>query len=309
MSISRITPSPPPAASGDAPINIGKMVTYAGIFMLAVGVNYFTRSMSTRQVMAGPASTSDTERLFNEALRYMELKVDGQPPTEEYCEKAITILNSVLEKTLFPSQLHAKILVQRGLAFMMVNADEEAIADFSSFLKHYPNDESRAGVFINRAHCYEQLDKFGEALKDFKAAESCTSDDQLRFTIFFNRGCLYQDQCDYENAIKDFERALECKTSNAIKADILHRLGFCSSEEHLYDHAIDYLTSALKCPDLTGPQEAEILYHRATVYTKIDDFDKALKDLSFALKNSPSEKTRNDIVQLIQEIKNQNRPG
>lgn len=306
MAISRITSQPPeaPAASDDSFLDLGKLAAYAGIFTIALGVNYVGYVLTDRQVKVIVPTQKSAENLYEEALRYMESQEDGMQPTEEDYKKAIKNLTSAFKKTPSPSELHAKILVQRGLAFMMVNAANDAVADFSFLLELYPRSESCAGVFINRAHCYEQLEKFDEALKDFATAESCTSDHQLRFTIFFNRGCLYQDRCDNERAIKDFKRALRCDPTNEMKADILHRLGFCSIEEDLYEDAIDYFSSALKCPDIEGPTHAEILYHRATVYNKIDDRARALNDLNTALKNKPSKETREDIEQLIREIRN-----
>jgi tetratricopeptide (TPR) repeat protein len=309
MAVLRTNISPPraaPAASGDAPSNIGAMMAYAGIFALAVGVNYFTRSMSTRQVTAGPASASDAEKLFSEALQYIKLNEKGQQPSEENYKVAIRTLTSALGNTSSPSELHSKILVQRGLALLMINEEKDAIKDFSSFLKHYPSSEARVGVLINRAQCYEEIGEMDKALADLKKAELDASDDRLRPMIFFNRGCLYQDQCACEAAITDFKRALECNPTNKMKVEILQRLGFCLSEEDLYDDAIHYLSLALKCSDIDKPTLAEILYLRATVYSKIDALSAALKDLESALTNQPSKNTKKDILNLIREIHNSN---
>lgn len=306
MAVLRTNISPPrvaPAASGEAPKNIVRMITYAGIFALAVGgVNYFARSMSARQVTAGPDSTYDAERLFNEALQCMESKEAGQLPTEDDYKMAIKNLTSVLAITSSPSKLHAKILVQRGPALMAIDEYESAIADFSCFLELYRNDPSCAGMLLNRAHCYGQLGKFHDALKDLQTAESCTSDNQLRMMIFFSRGCHYQDQCDCEAAIKDFKQALLCNPSGDMQADILQRLGFCASEEHFYDDAIAYLSSSLRCSDINRSVRVESLYLRATVYMKVDQPKEALADLQLALNYQPSDETRNDILQLIHEI-------
>ena len=129
--------------------------------------------------------------------------------------------------------------------------------------------ETEADVFLYRGQAYLQLGKYRKALVDFNKAIELGMEQPM---VYDERGHAHLELEDYENAKEDFDAAIDLGLQEA------RDLWGESGELHLYETG-DPLRYSL----------AQVYYYRGTVHIELEDYQRALADLTEAVTLAPHE--------------------
>jgi class 3 adenylate cyclase/Tfp pilus assembly protein PilF len=181
---------------------------------------------------------------------------------------------------------------QIGIGFYMQSNYVEAIENWNKALAEYKKMKDKAGeanilsnlgaIYFNQADDIKALDNYLIALK---IAEEIN--DSLRLaTVLNNIGSVYKNKDEtYEKALEYYHRAL--LISDAIKNEDAigmanSNIGFIYFEMKQYEKALKYLEQSL----IAFQESENIVYSYITigkVYTKKEEYDKAIDNLDLAL--------------------------
>jgi tetratricopeptide (TPR) repeat protein len=161
----------------------------------------------------------------------------------------------------------------RGLAYMILKNNDQAIADFSKDIEILPN---ATRSYINRGSIYMNQQKYDLAIAEFtKSIEVNPKEPQA----WLNRGLSYFQQNKADLAISDCSKAIELEEKywNAYFC-----LGLAFSNQEKYDLAI---TNFNKAAEFVPNTRASLLYcMQGITYTKIGNFESAITSLEQGVK-------------------------
>jgi tetratricopeptide (TPR) repeat protein len=138
---------------------------------------------------------------------------------------------------------------------------EQAIAGYGKTLQIRPNDIMS---LINRGICFRELNKYKESIEDLTNAKCFCKVPAVKAMIYYFRGGVYSRAGNYDLSEADY--------SQSLKTDF---------------YALDILSK------LTG-EETDIFAERASVYVKLGNFSKAIKDYNNSIAKSPKVTTFHD---------------
>jgi tetratricopeptide (TPR) repeat protein len=155
------------------------------------------RKLSEEQTtkQANPAAI----RLVKQLLRFIETDQDSQ----ETLVAASSLLQELIQKSLFPQALLALIFSKRGNAYGSFKNYQQAFADFERALELDPD---YAFAYRSRGWAYYWLKDYQLAFADFNRALELDPIDPYGY---HSRGWAYDALKNYRQAIADFDRAVE----------------------------------------------------------------------------------------------------
>ncbi len=215
--------------------------------------------------------------------RLIELAGDDPKRLVECCRlrselgdhvKAIDGLTEVLESN---AEHHLASLV-RGDCYRVIKNYALAIADYSRYLRFYPEDVK---ALIRRANLYLVTQRLDKAHADLDEAMAT---DQTNFDAYLIRSKLFLKQNKLDLALSECEKAVRLDNQKpevfAVLAEIYQRL--CD-----YGRAIEEYSRSIELAQ-SDEEKAQYLYHRGAAYYELENFEKGLKDFNKSCKLRPN---------------------
>jgi tetratricopeptide (TPR) repeat protein len=175
---------------------------------------------------------------------------------------------------------NAKIYMERGKAYNKLSDYQAALPDFEHALALSPN---LAEAYLGRAWANDQLDNFGAAESDYKKYLTMGQTRMTNFAAF----------CLADNAAQQGKTAEALKTLNALvlrqpKAGMPRRLRgtLLNSDNGNPKLAVEDFSVAI---DQKIDEYRDIYPLRASAYTRLKDYPKAIADYTTMLKLSPND--------------------
>ena len=154
---------------------------------------------------------------------------------------------------------------ERGSRNKEAGKYKDAIADFSNYIKLYPNE---AAAYYNRGACYMELNNPVKALADYSTAIEINPQDP---DFFVNRGSAHQDLKNFKEAIADYTKAIELADHDAF---VYYNRAYCYFRMSNFQAAVTDLTKVIELK----PDDADNYLFRAKNYELLDLKKKALDD-------------------------------
>jgi len=164
----------------------------------------------------------------------------------------------------------------RGNAYKIIGNYEQAIMDYDSAIKIYPQYPN---AYNNRGNAYSILHNYERAINDYSMA--------IRFVpqyaeAYNNRGFAYRRLGDYVQAIDDFSRAIDLNPEYDVayygRGNSYYNLGNLRQAISDYDKAIGI-----------NPQYADAYTNRGLAYSKLGDGEQAAEDFKAAARFGSAE--------------------
>lgn len=194
-------------------------------------------------------------------------------------------IDSTLDSAKVLDLFHQAILAVRTLTLFQSGSPYEFITAFTKVFdsdSNLPLDKPvTSGLRILKASAHEELGEIDQAIKDYSKAITL---DPKNFLAYFFRASAYI-QNDSQQALSDIESALRLKPDFD---DALMLQTILLIEEERYESALSSITQlfALKASsywfESDRPQLVYII--RVGIYYYLDEFDKAIDDLTSAIK-------------------------
>ncbi len=92
-----------------------------------------------------------------------------------------------------------------------LNLLQEALADYDTLLKEFPNEPDMHIVYNNRANLYQEMNQLDKALADCNTAISIKADYDMGY---LNRAEVYNKMGNKEKACIDFKKAQQLKVES-----------------------------------------------------------------------------------------------
>ncbi len=153
----------------------------------------------------------------------------------------------------------------RGRAYKASFESEKAIADFTEALKIDPR---YARAFLDRGEAYWFFGQEGEALADLNRYVEMKPDDPEGYTL---RGHVFSETRQYDKAIEDYSHSIRLNPNDA---DTYDDRGGAYSDKGLYAQAVSDFTRFIAMK----PDDADAYYRRGDAYLHNGESDKALAD-------------------------------
>lgn len=185
---------------------------------------------------------------------------------------------------------NSKLFSYRGYAYLSLEKNEEAKADFTKAIEMGMQD---AFTYYNRGLACLGLSEYEQAVEDI--TKSLQYDTTYVFS-FLNLGYANEQLGRFEEAIEDYTKALE-KLPNEPLA--LYNRGTCYMNLKKYDKAIEDYS---KCIEITTYPDA--LLKRAEGYINLKNRQKAIEDLNTYLSlTTISEEKKEKVRKLLESLK------
>lgn len=214
----------------------------------------------------------------------------GEKPTREqesvYAisenQQSETPLDNRLSDSYSSKSTYEDFQERRNLAAIqdaaMIHYEEkrisQATSEFQKALKIDPND---AWSLKYLAECYRLSDQYRLALECINQALAINKEDaysyKVRGHIFFNTG-------ENDKALRDFQKVLEYEEESAW---LLSMIAETYLRKRIFTTAIDYASQAIDI----DPKHVFSYMVRGNAYYKINDYDRAIVDLKYALELDP----------------------
>ncbi|MGR6087348.1 MAG: tetratricopeptide repeat protein [Arcticibacter sp.] len=222
----------------------------------------------------------ELDSTYIDAITYLGLIYSGQGKLEleiKQYEKGISL-------EIYNPKASAYCYMNRAIIFAQQKEYDKALADLN---KAVSLDPDNGMTYFNRAAFHDKYKKdFHSALLDYSRA---IEKDTNNLNYLYNRGILYKDYLhDYNSALIDFMKILGLDSTNF---DAINAIGALYEAQGKLDMAIyEYGKGTLL--EKSNPKSASSCYsNRATIYTKIKEFDKALADHNKAITLDPDNGT------------------
>ncbi len=124
-------------------------------------------------------------------------------------EKALHLLEEMDQ--LIPKRYYVSFF--KAIAYMNMNALEEAISSFETSLKLEPNPEDIPTIYSYMGYCFKEQERYEEAINVLKKAEE---HDNTRTDVYNLMGFCYFKLKEYEKAISCFKKVLKIDPGSAI---------------------------------------------------------------------------------------------
>jgi len=164
--------------------------------------------------------------------------------------------------------------LEKGLVLASMGKNEEAIAEFSRYIKVKPNDPITYEV---RADSYYDVGQVDKAIDDYST--SIELEPKLA-EAYDKRGIAYAELGAFEKSIKDLNKAIELYPENA---EYYFNRSITYDKSGNIDKTIDDCTRAIELDE----NYAKAFYNRGIAYSEKGEYDKAILDYDIAIQLHP----------------------
>jgi tetratricopeptide (TPR) repeat protein len=169
---------------------------------------------------------------------------------------------------------HAKARHIRGLSFLQLNRNQEAVEDFSLLIAR---DQSQPSFYVDRSLAFFRLDTYEAALADCNAALKLQPELPI---VHYRRGLIFSRLKKYGPAYASYTQALKL---NKKYADAWFARGSLNDQSEYFPAALEDYTKTLEL----NPDRVMALCLRGRIFVYQNKFAKARKDYERALELSP----------------------
>ncbi|MBL8794249.1 MAG: tetratricopeptide repeat protein [Planctomycetia bacterium] len=169
----------------------------------------------------------------------------------------------------------AQVHLDRGNAHLDAKRYDEAIAEFTTALKHSPRD---AGIFCNRALAHQGKGDSLRALADLASAMQHKPDLSTPYVI---RAGIYYGQGDLDRSLADNTKALQLNPRDAVT---WNNRGTLYSRQGRHDQALADYDEAIRL----NPKYVGAYNNRGNVWLDKNEPAKAVGDFSEAIRLEPN---------------------
>ncbi|MFP4499308.1 MAG: tetratricopeptide repeat protein [Vulcanimicrobiota bacterium] len=238
-------------------------------------------------VFSGCSKKKDPFELVDEADKLMK---------QEEVRKAVPLYKEALE--IDPDLKDARIKYIEALIIKgdLAPADEEVFKILKINPQHKEGLKLKAKILLLTLEIDKSLELYNRLLEQYP-------DDPI---IYHERGNAYAGKMEYEQAEQDIKKAIELKPDYL---EALLNLGVLYYKQDEYEKAIDAYSKVINQKEL---KEDTVLtkpylfayYNRANAYLKLNETDKAVKDLETTAKYAPEESSVGQMSKkLIKDLK------
>ncbi len=198
----------------------------------------------------------------------------------------------------------ASILSQRGEAWLRAGNHEKAIIDFNQAIEIDSKSIEHIG---SRADVYHYLTDFDRAIEDYSRILELSPEDGANW---YNRGLCHFLKEDYEAAIRDFDASLNLNPM-IVNPLLMRGRAFLALADHA--KAIDDFTRVIEINDAKDALDdsfeyadydlMEANFRRGFAWVKLEEYEKAEADLSWALRISPDNVLAEEARKALQDIR------
>ncbi|MCK4473035.1 MAG: tetratricopeptide repeat protein, partial [Anaerolineae bacterium] len=180
-------------------------------------------------------------------------------------EPAAEMFTALLKYRGIEKRWRPIVLGQRGLAYLLMARNEEALADFDRAIELKADN---AWAIAHRGETYRQMGQYEEALTCFNWATRL--DAEYTWAIVL-RGEIHRQMGSYEAALKDFDRAIELEPRNAwivvLQGETYRQMGQYEETLACFNQAIEL-----------DPEYAWAIALRGETYQQLGRDEEALRD-------------------------------
>jgi tetratricopeptide (TPR) repeat protein len=172
--------------------------------------------------------------------------------------------------------------------FFKGNTDK-ALEGFTQYLQQFPNGFFALQANFYRAECLFTKQHFTEALKGY---EYVLNQSQNRFTeraLARSANINYYDLKNYPRSYELYNKLQSIATQDENKREALIGLMRTAFFLHKYRETLDHTEKVAALPGLPQFYQAEMAYYRGMSAYNLKDYDKALKELDYVVKNVNNE--------------------
>jgi len=202
-------------------------------------------------------------------------------------DKAIADDTKVINMSEATAEQRAEAFVNRGDAYGRKGNTETAIADYTKVID-MPEATAwqHAMALVNRGDAYGTKSDPEKAIADYtKVVEMPEAPIIRRAWALVNRGIEYGRKGDTEKEIADYTKVIDMPEAPAYqRADALLFRGMTYRDS---DKAIADYTKVIEMPEAPVERRAMAFVERGVVYGKKDDHEKAIADLTAAIRLNP----------------------
>jgi tetratricopeptide (TPR) repeat protein len=173
------------------------------------------------------------------------------------------------------------LFYQKGLAHWKVGTYDDAIKNFSTFIRKKGKEDAYNG-YLSRALVYCSMGHYEEALSDLNQANE-DRENQTAYSLCC-RGRTLAHLGQYEKAKEDFQAASHIDPQD-FQSHL--QLGIIYSELGEYSQALDQFNRALESVSMSKHNRAEAFFRQALVYQSLGHSDKATSMLLDAVALNP----------------------
>ena len=217
----------------------------------------------------------------------------------------------------------ADIFFIRGTQYGLNGDHDKAITDFDQAISI---DPEHGDAYYRRGLAYHSLADYEQAIEDFDKAIEIFPD---YADAYRDRGVTLTMDNEFERAVTDFEKAVDLDPEDALS---YHYLGWVNMQEQKYDSSIELFSKAIELdPNLIDsllyraisygmmgelenvlndcdtiiekvPDYAYAYYLRGSVYSDMNDFQKAISDIENALSLGLTPDQKKDAEELLKQL-------
>lgn len=189
----------------------------------------------------------------------------------ERYELALSDLNALIERN-YPEG--SKYIIARAEIYNQLNEVDEAIEDYRRSIKV---DGKNYATYIYFARYLTRNGRLDEAVEVYsKAIELNTHNQELQVTFLKERAVAYLNMKRFDDSQVDLAKAIELSPDPANlkfdRARVLVQAGRYGEANEIYEDMMD-----------DNPRHNKVFTERATMYIIMEEYDKAIRDVSFLI--------------------------
>jgi len=198
--------------------------------------------------------------------------IESNLRSQEFLSAADFLLEGLIHKPSFPTELLALVYRNRGIAYYLLKEYQRALSDFNHALELDPNIDF---IYNWRGWAYYYLKEYQRALNDFNCALELDPD---HASAYEGRGWTYYYFKDYQRALSDFDRLAGLQAWGYLSRSSFHE------KLKQYQQAIDDCNRFLEL----NPNDASAYNSRGAAYYWLKEYQRALSDFNHALELDPN---------------------
>jgi len=238
------------------------------------------------------------ERDYDNAFKYLQKAAELNPNSfyifryndiglafdsvQDY-DRAIKCYQKAIELSHYITYKDSNIVINDEALFTNIGNAYRGKKDYDMAIEYsqkaitlnpdYPN------AYYNMGLTYMQKEDYDKTIENYQKAIDKKHDESAH--IYNEMGIIYHYKHDYKKAIEFYNKAIEI---NSEYADAYHNMGLAYGQKEDY---INQITCFQKAMELNYPDPIRALYNIAHIYSKIQDYDKAIESLQKTLILNP----------------------